>query len=170
MCLLWQKRNNMLSRKGHAADCSLMHIYACRNFDPAWTVAPAGYVNCLDVQVIGLACFKALSADGVSFAIPIDTAKDVVQQLQQRGRVVRPYIGIKMLQLNEHNASQMREKDAGFPAVSQGILIPYVAAGSPAAKCGMTDGDVITGKHSPFGTPWSLHDSCALWQCGTQTL
>ena len=97
-------------------------------------------------QVIGLACFKALSADGVSFAIPIDTAKDVIQQLQQRGRVIRPYIGIKMLQLNEHNASQMREKDAAFPNVSQGILVPHVAAASPAAKCGLMEGDVITGK------------------------
>lgn len=97
-------------------------------------------------QVIGLACFKALSADGVSFAIPIDTAKDVIQQLQQRGRVVRPYIGIKMLQLNEHNVTQMRERDSAFPDVTQGILIPHVAASSPAAKCGLMQGDVITGK------------------------
>lgn len=97
------------------------------------------------LQVIGLACFKALSADGVSFAIPIDTAKDVIQQLQQRGRVIRPYIGIKMLQLNEHNAAQMRQKDANFPEITQGILVPHVAAGSPACKCGLREGDVITG-------------------------
>ena len=97
------------------------------------------------VQVIGLACFKALSADGVSFAIPIDTAKDVIEQLQQRGRVIRPYIGIKMLQLTEHNAAQMRQQDADFPAITQGILVPHVAAGSPACKCGMREGDVITG-------------------------
>ncbi len=101
---------------------------------------------CRCLQVIGLACFKALSADGVSFAIPIDTAKDVIQQLQQRGRVIRPYIGIKMLQLNEHNAAQMRQKDAHFPEVNQGILVPHVAAGSPACKCGLREGDVITGK------------------------
>lgn len=99
----------------------------------------------LQGEVIGLACFKALSADGVSFAIPIDTAKDVIQQLQQRGRVIRPYIGIKMLQLNEHNAAQMRQKDANFPEITQGILVPHVAAGSPACKCGLREGDVITG-------------------------
>lgn len=97
------------------------------------------------MQVIGLACFKALSADGVSFAIPIDTAKDVIEQLQQRGRVIRPYIGIKMLQLTEHNAVQMRQQDAGFPEITQGILVPQVATGSPACKCGMREGDVITG-------------------------
>lgn len=99
----------------------------------------------LQGEVIGLACFKAISADGVSFAIPIDTAKDVIQQLQQRGRVIRPYIGIKMLQLNQHNAAQMRQKDPNFPEVMQGILVPYVAANSPAAKCGFREGDVITG-------------------------
>lgn len=99
----------------------------------------------LQGEVIGLACFKALSADGVSFAIPIDTAKDVIQQLQQRGRVIRPYIGIKMLQLTEHNAAQMRQKDTSFPEVTQGILVPHVAAGSPACKCGLREGDVITG-------------------------
>lgn len=98
------------------------------------------------LQVIGLACFKALSADGVSFAIPIDTAKDVIQQLEQRGRVIRPYIGIKMLQLNQHNAAQMRQKDPKFPQVKQGILVPHVAANSPAAKSGLREGDVITGR------------------------
>lgn len=99
--------------------------------------------SCL--QVIGLACFKALSADGVSFAIPIDTAKDVIQQLEQSGRVLRPYIGIKMLQLNQHNAAQMRQKDPNFPEVKQGILVPYVASNSPAARSGLREGDVITG-------------------------
>ena len=99
------------------------------------------------MQVIGLACFKAISADGVSFAIPIDTAKDVIHELQLKGRVIRPYIGIKMLQLNEHNATQMRQKDPNFPIVAQGILVPHVASGSPACKSGLREGDIITGEH-----------------------
>jgi len=113
------------------------------------------------VQVIGLACFKALSADGVSFAIPIDTAKDVIEQLQQRGRVIRPYIGIKMLQLTEHNAAQMRQQDANFPEITQGILVPHVAAGSPACKCGMREGDVITGMKVLLAKTWQ---SFLMWQ------
>lgn len=37
-------------------------------------------------------------ADGVSFAIPVDAAVDVMRQLREHGRVIRPYVGIKMLQ------------------------------------------------------------------------
>ena len=46
-------------------------------------------------EVVGISCMKAVAADGVSFAIPVDTAVDVMQQLRLHGRVIRPYIGIK---------------------------------------------------------------------------
>ena len=48
-------------------------------------------------------------------------------QLRAHGRVVRPYIGIKMLQLNETKAAQLRRADARFPRVSCGILVPQVS-------------------------------------------
>lgn len=58
----------------------------------------------LDGEVIGVNNMKVLAADGVSFAIPIDTAKEVIAQLNLQGRVMRPYLGVKMLQLNpRHN-------------------------------------------------------------------
>lgn len=41
---------------------------------------------------------KALAANGVSFAIPIDAVKEVVAALAAHGRVISPYIGIRMLQ------------------------------------------------------------------------
>ena len=63
---------------------------------------------------------SVLAADGVSFAIPVDTAKQVssdrvlvdvggslgqvIAQLTLQGRVNRPYVGIKMLQLNPYIA------------------------------------------------------------------
>ncbi|KAK9816531.1 hypothetical protein WJX72_001610 [[Myrmecia] bisecta] len=97
----------------------------------------------LDGEVVGISSMKALSADGVSFAIPVDTAKDVMEQLLRLGRVVRPYIGIKMLQLNASNAAQLRKRDPAFPNVSSGILVPHVAMGSPAEKAGLRPGDVI---------------------------
>ncbi len=50
-------------------------------------------------EVVGISSMKAIAADGVSFAIPIDTAREVAQQLKEIGRVLRPYVGIKMLQV-----------------------------------------------------------------------
>lgn len=66
-------------------------------------------------------------------------------QLQAHGRVVRPYIGIKMLQLDAGKAEQLRRADAAFPAVRGGILVPEVSAGSPAHRAGLQPGDVIVG-------------------------
>jgi HtrA serine peptidase 2 len=94
-------------------------------------------------EVVGVSCMKALAADGVSFAIPIDTVREVVRQLEIHGRVIRPYIGVKLLQLNPYTVLQLRKKDPNFPYVSSGVLVPAVAAGSPADKAGLKSGDII---------------------------
>ncbi|KAK3275766.1 hypothetical protein CYMTET_16125, partial [Cymbomonas tetramitiformis] len=99
----------------------------------------------LDGAVIGINNMKALAADGVSFAIPIDfvQAMAVVQQLAKHGRVMRAYIGMKMLELTPGILAQIREQDPSFPDVKKGVLIPQVHPGSPAEKGGLRAGDVI---------------------------
>lgn len=88
-------------------------------------------------EVIGISAMKALAADGISFGIPIDAASEIVHQLLTKGRVVRPYIGVKLLQLNAHSAAELKKKE--------GLLIPHVYGGSPAEKAGLIIGDVILG-------------------------
>ncbi|CAM6122297.1 unnamed protein product [Calypogeia fissa] len=97
----------------------------------------------LDGQVIGINTMKALAADGVSFAIPIDSALKIMQQLKKHGRVVRPWLGMKMLGLTEDIISQLRERDSSFPDVKTGVLVPQVIPGSPAERAGVRSGDVI---------------------------
>ncbi|GAB4816218.1 hypothetical protein N2152v2_003264 [Parachlorella kessleri] len=104
----------------------------------------------LQGEVVGISAMKALAADGVSFAIPVDTALDVMRQLRQHGRVIRPYAGMKMLQLNRHSVLQFRSRDPNFPNVSAGILIPQVYPGSPADKAGLKAGDIIIGFPSEY--------------------
>lgn len=96
-------------------------------------------------EVVGVSCMKAVAADGVSFAIPMDTAREVVRQLAAHGRVIRPFIGVKLLQLNRHSAHQLRKRDPEFPEVDGGVLVPHVYGGSPAEKAGLRPGDVIVG-------------------------
>ncbi|KFM24620.1 Putative protease Do-like 14 [Auxenochlorella protothecoides] len=93
-------------------------------------------------EVVGISCMKALAADGVSFAIPVDTAIDVMRQLAAHGRVIRPHVGIKMLELTRHSAARFRERDPGFPDVTAGILVPAVTPGSPADRAGLRQGDL----------------------------
>jgi HtrA serine peptidase 2 len=48
---------------------------------------------------------KAAHLDGVAFAIPIDLAMDMVRQMRAHGKVLRPYMGIKMLTIGPRYAS-----------------------------------------------------------------
>ncbi|GMH37712.1 hypothetical protein BSKO_05585 [Bryopsis sp. KO-2023] len=99
----------------------------------------------LEGEVIGVNNMKVLAADGVSFAIPVDTAKEVISQLLLSGRVLRPYLGIKMLPINPRVASQLKKLTPTFPDVRHGILVPEVTKGSPAERGGLQPGDVIVG-------------------------
>lgn len=97
-------------------------------------------------EVIGISNLKAIAGDGVSFAIPIDTAKDVIAQLLlPNGRVARPYIGCKTLELNSSLAAELKASSSSFPDVAAGIYVPYVQPGGPADRAGLVSGDVITG-------------------------
>uniref|UniRef100_A0A7I4E2D4 PDZ domain-containing protein n=1 Tax=Physcomitrium patens TaxID=3218 RepID=A0A7I4E2D4_PHYPA len=97
----------------------------------------------LDGEVIGINTMKALAADGVSFAIPIDSAIKIVDQLKKRRHVVRPWLGMKMWELTEPRISQLKERRPGFPDVNAGILVSQVIPGSPAFRAGVLNDDVI---------------------------
>jgi putative serine protease PepD len=64
---------------------------------------------------------------GVGFAIPIDTAKDVVPELKRNGEVRRPYLGVS----------------TGDAPGDTGVLVASVAPGDPADDAGLREGDVI---------------------------
>nr|ABK24658.1 unknown [Picea sitchensis] len=97
----------------------------------------------LDGEVIGINTMKALAADGVSFAIPIDSVIKTVEHFKKHGRVVRPWLGLKMLELNELIIAQLKERDPSFPDVTEGVLVPQVTPGSPAHRSGFRPGDVV---------------------------
>ncbi len=74
---------------------------------------------------------------GLSFAIPIDVAMDIVGQLKGNGKVSRGRLGIQIQEVTPELATSFGLKEA------QGALVAAVEKGSPAEKAGMLPGDVI---------------------------
>src|SRR5262249_22050016 len=75
---------------------------------------------------------------GIGFAIPANLARDVMQSLREKGRVVRGYIGASVQPLTPELAEAMKLK--GEPS---GALVGEVTPKSPAEKAGIKTGDVI---------------------------
>lgn len=75
---------------------------------------------------------------GISFAIPIDEASRVAEQLRTNGRVIRGRIGVQIDQVSKEVAESI---GLGKP---QGAFVRSVEAGGPAEKAGVEPGDIIT--------------------------
>jgi len=76
---------------------------------------------------------------GVGFAIPSNLAREVMQSLRDKGRVVRGYIGASVQTLTSELTDAMKLK--GQPT---GALVGEVAPNTPSQKAGLKTGDVIT--------------------------
>ena len=74
---------------------------------------------------------------GISFAVPIDEAMRVSDQLKQSGKVTRGRIGVQIGELTKEVAESL-----GL-AKAQGALVQRVEVGSPAEKAGVEAGDII---------------------------
>jgi len=96
-------------------------------------------------QVIGVNTAINQSGQLVGFAIPINQVKKDIDSVQKNGRIVRPYLGVRYLLINEEIASQNKlSVDYGALIVrgsssSELAVIP----GSPADKAGLVENDII---------------------------
>ncbi|XP_065853083.1 putative protease Do-like 14 [Euphorbia lathyris] len=97
----------------------------------------------IDGEVVGVNILKLVSADGLGFSVPIDSVNKIIEHFQKSGRVVRPWLGLKMIDLNEMIIAQLKEGDAKFPNVDKGVLVPMVTPGSPADRAGFHPSDVV---------------------------
>lgn len=88
-------------------------------------------------NVVGINTAIIPYAQGLGFAIAIDSVSTTLQDLITYGKINRPWLGIWYQQLNEELAASMKLTDA------QGVIITDVLAGSPAEKAGLKRDDVI---------------------------
>ena len=97
-------------------------------------------------EVIGINTAIRADAMGIGFAIPINKAKTIKDQLAKGERVIHPYLGVQMTMLTPELAKQNNsDPNSAFmvPEVN-GVIVVRVLPNTPAAKAGLRRGDVIT--------------------------
>lgn len=96
-------------------------------------------------EVIGINTAIRADAQGLGFAIPIETAQRVADQLFAKGKVEHPYLGIQMVDLTPALRKEINQDDDAKLKVNQdqGVLIVRVFDNSPAAQSGIQQGDII---------------------------
>lgn len=96
-------------------------------------------------KVIGVNVAMAQNAENIGFAIPINAAKNVLDSIEKYGKIVRPYLGIRYIPINE-----AIQKNNDLP-YGYGVLVLRgeteedlaVIPGSPADKAGIVENDII---------------------------
>ncbi|MDJ0660302.1 MAG: HhoA/HhoB/HtrA family serine endopeptidase [Crocosphaera sp.] len=96
-------------------------------------------------EVIGINTAIRADAQGLGFAIPIETAQRVANQLLTTGKAAHPYLGIHMITLNPELRKELNEdQQLGFKVTNnEGVLVVRVVNDSPAQKAGFKPGDII---------------------------
>jgi serine protease Do len=99
-------------------------------------------------NIVGIATAVAPNSSGISFAIPINIAKPIMQQALAGQKIARPYIGIRYesIDLQLATANKLPVHEGALVKGSQdpnGQANPGVVAGSPADKAGIREGDII---------------------------
>jgi serine protease Do len=90
-------------------------------------------------RVVGINTANIPGAQGIGFAIPINTAKAVLDDIVRYGRVTRPWLGVIGLDLSREIARRFNL------TVSSGILVMQIIPESPAERAQLQSGDVIEG-------------------------
>lgn len=95
-------------------------------------------------EVIGINVATA-GVDNISFAIPINDVKTLVDTVIQTGKLERPYLGVRYVTLNEQAAEQLNIDQIEGAYIPRGTSQnPSIIKDSPADKAGLLPGDVIT--------------------------
>ncbi|HEX6562446.1 MAG TPA: trypsin-like peptidase domain-containing protein [Nitrososphaera sp.] len=89
-------------------------------------------------EVIAINTANMPYAQGIGFAVPINTAKAILKELVEKGKVSRPWIGVASVKVTPQLARHF-----GLPPSSAGALVAGVEPYSPADDAGLRRGDII---------------------------
>lgn len=97
-------------------------------------------------QVIGINSMKISmqNVEGISFSIPINTVEPIIQQLETKGEVVRPSLGVTLRDVETIPSAQQKSVLKLPENINYGAMVQQVTKSSAAAKAGLKQYDVIT--------------------------
>src|SRR5699024_4419821 len=100
----------------------------------------------IEGQLIGINSMKISQtiAQGIGFAIPIDTARPIIKELEETGTVKRPFLGVEIYSLEEVPKTEWQNTLKLPDTVQGGVYIWSVEPISPASEAGLEKLDVIT--------------------------
>ncbi len=135
----------VISAKGRALGINDISFENFLQTDAAINFGNSGgpLVN-LQGQVVGIASAINYGAENIGFAVPVNTLKEILPQLRDKGKVSRGYLGINIQNIDWPHAQAF-----GLSS-TDGALVGEVVAGTPAAEAGVQHGDIITavdGRH-----------------------
>ena len=121
-------------------------------------------------EVIGInTLVRSGPGAGLGFAIPINLAKNVSDQLFKNGEVIHPYLGVQLVSLNPKIAKEHNKDPNSLVQLPErfGALIQSVIPNSPAEKAGLRRGDlVIAAENISIEEPKALLDEVEKAQIG----
>jgi serine protease Do len=88
-------------------------------------------------EVVGINTAIFRPAQNIGFAVPINTLKNILPQLREKGKVVRGFLGINIVNVDADRAAAFDLK------AQEGAFVESVEAGKPAEKAGVRPGDTI---------------------------
>ena len=96
-------------------------------------------------QVIGINSMKIAEAavEGIGLSIPIDSVIPIITDIEEYGEVKRPFLGVNLASVEEISQYHQQNTLKLPNGVTSGVAITGVQAGSPAAKAGIQEFDVI---------------------------
>jgi serine protease Do len=90
-------------------------------------------------EIVGINTAIISGGQGIGFAIPVNTAKPLIPQMVEKGKVTRGYLGVNIQTVTPELAEALKLGDV------RGTLVADVVSGGPAEKAGIKRGDVIVG-------------------------
>lgn len=97
-------------------------------------------------EVIGINTAIAGDAQNIGFAIPINDIQGLIKSVLNKGKLERPYLGVRYISLTDAVATQynLSVKRGAYLAPSSNPAEPTIITGSPAAKAGLREKDIVT--------------------------